>query len=92
MTTISSIASSDLAPDRIFPAIIAMLAFGALAAQPLLGDYSYLGNLAAMLRFFTIWGNVGAFALVLGTATGFYAYFFLDLPSKGSNVGEDAGA
>ncbi|MEP0188984.1 MAG: Pr6Pr family membrane protein [Erythrobacter sp.] len=62
----------DTAPstDRLLAGIIAVLAFAALAVQPLLGDGSYVQNLGAMLRFFTIWGNVGACIVMACIALG----------------------
>jgi len=36
----------------------------------LLGEGSYLANLGAMLRFFTIWGNVGACVVMAAIALG----------------------
>lgn len=50
---------------RIIAGAIAAAAFFALAVQPTLGDGSYLANLAAMVRFFTIWGNIAA-CLIMG--------------------------
>jgi len=55
---------------RLWAGIIAVLAFCALAVQPLLGEGSYLANLGAMLRFFTIWGNVGACVVMAAIALG----------------------
>ena len=55
---------------RQVAAIIALLAFAALAVQPALGEFSYFVNLANMLRFFTIWGNIAACALMAAIALG----------------------
>ena len=55
---------------RSLAGIIAALAFGALAVQPLLGEGTYLQNLGGMLRFFTIWGNVGGFIVMALIAAG----------------------
>ena len=55
---------------RVSAGIIAALAFGALAVQPLLGEGTYLENLGGMLRFFTIWGNVAACIIMALIALG----------------------
>ncbi|MEO9462170.1 MAG: Pr6Pr family membrane protein [Marinomonas sp.] len=55
---------------RLFAGIIAVIAFAALAVQPLLGDGSYLENLGGMLRYFTIWGNVAACLIMAAIALG----------------------
>ena len=55
---------------RLWAGIIAVLAAGALLAQPLLGEFSYAKNLALMLRWFTIWGNVAACAIMARIALG----------------------
>ncbi len=68
--TSSAALTSPPQNGRTLAGIVAALAFGALAVQPLLGDYSYLGNLAAMLRFFTIWGNVAACVVMALVAIG----------------------
>ena len=60
----------DNARGRTLASIIAALAFGALAVQPLLGEWSYLENLGGMLRFFTIWGNVGGCIIMALIALG----------------------
>lgn len=49
---------------------IALAAFMALAAQPLLGEGSYGENLSLMLRWFTIWGNIGACVIMALIAVG----------------------
>lgn len=51
-------------------ALLATLAFAALAVQPMLGDGTYLANLGAMLRFFTIWGNCAAALVMAAIALG----------------------
>ncbi len=55
---------------RLWAGIIAVMAAGALLAQPLLGEFSYAKNLALMLRWFTIWGNVAACAIMARIALG----------------------
>ena len=60
METLETTHTAAHSAGRLIAGIIATLAFVALAVQPLLGEGSYLQNLGAMLRFFTIWGNVGA--------------------------------
>lgn len=70
MTTLDTAAKQPFARARISAGIIATLAFTALAVQPLLGEGSYAYNLAAMLRFFTIWGNVGACCVMALIALG----------------------
>lgn len=55
---------------RWLAGIIAALAFGALAVQPLLGAGTYIENLGGMLRFFTIWGNVAACVIMAMIAFG----------------------
>ena len=60
METLETTHTAAHSAGRLTAGIIATLAFVALAVQPLLGEGSYLQNLGAMLRFFTIWGNVGA--------------------------------
>jgi len=65
--------SSDpsLAPSaRRWAAAIAAAAFIALAVQPLLGERSYGQNLVLMLRWFTIWGNLVACAIMAMMALG----------------------
>jgi hypothetical protein len=56
--------------QRLLAGIIAAAAFAALAVQPILGDGSYLANLAAMVRFFTIWGNIAACIVMAAIALG----------------------
>ena len=55
---------------RFFAAVIAITAGLALAAQPTLGEGSYLENAAAVLRFFTIWSNVAACIVMTLAALG----------------------
>ncbi len=55
---------------RLLAGIIAVIAFAALAVQPLLGEGSYLENLGGMLRYFTIWGNVAACVTMAAIALG----------------------
>lgn len=55
---------------RICAGLIAATAFVALAVQPILGEGTYLANLGGILRFFTIWGNVGACAVMAAIAFG----------------------
>lgn len=45
---------------RLFAGVIFAVSATALAVQPMLGDWSYLENLAGILRFFTIWSNIAA--------------------------------
>ncbi len=58
------------AKPRLWAGAIALIAFAALGVQPMLGEGSYLENLAGMLRFFTIWGNVGAAVIMAMIALG----------------------
>ena len=45
----------------------------AVLIQPALGEWSYLENLGAMLRYFTIWGNIAASAIMVAIALGWSA-------------------
>lgn len=56
--------------QRLLAGLIAIASFAALAVQPALGEGSYAENLGAMLRFFTIWGNVGACVIMAAIAFG----------------------
>lgn len=55
---------------RKVAAVIAAIAFAALAVQPFLGEFGYLENTGLLLRFFTIWGNIAAWALLAAIAFG----------------------
>lgn len=57
--------------SRILAAVIALIAFSSLAVQPLVGDWSYIANLGGMLRYFTIWGNLGACVIMGAIALGY---------------------
>lgn len=55
---------------RLYAGIIAALAFAALMVQPFLGEGRYGENLGGMLRFFTIWSNIGAAVIMAMIAAG----------------------
>ncbi|WP_299194432.1 Pr6Pr family membrane protein [uncultured Erythrobacter sp.] len=67
----NTVSESDYSSrQRLFAGAIAIASFSALAVQPALGEGSYMENLGAMLRFFTIWGNVGACIVMAAIAFG----------------------
>ncbi len=58
-------ATQPIRTARIFAAIVALAAFGALALQTTINEGTMLANFGGMARFFTIWGNIAA-CLVMG--------------------------
>lgn len=69
--------NQDYSPQaRMVAGIVAAIAFCALIVQPFLGEYGYLENMSLLLRYFTIWGNIGGCAALTAIAIG-------RVPSKG---------
>ena len=62
--------SKGLPGRRLFAGIIAAIAALGLGLQPTIGDGVYLENSAALLVYFTIWGNIGACIVMTAIASG----------------------
>lgn len=70
MNTIAQPSTRRFAAHRIFAACIAGAASASLAIEIAVGQGSVLANAAGLLRFFTIWGNVAACAVMGWAAFG----------------------
>ncbi|KEO86436.1 hypothetical protein EH30_11395 [Erythrobacter sp. JL475] len=70
MNTIAEPSTRRFPAERLFAALISGAALAALATEIAVGQGSAAANAGGLLRFFTIWGNVGAFAVMGWAASG----------------------